>query len=88
VVFYCADCVNLLPVVRYKNNRREFNDDEPESSQKIPVLDKKNTARITLRVGAERAPKELSIPRGKDAIASFFCAKKIPPKRDLYRVST
>ena len=78
MVFYCADCVNLLPVVRYKNNRREFHDDEQESSEKIPVLDKKNTARITLRVGAERARKELSIPRDKDAIASFFLRKKNP----------
>ena len=32
VVFYCADYINLLPVVHYTNNRREFSYDEQEPS--------------------------------------------------------
>ena len=42
MVFYSADCSDLLPVVHNKNNRRELNDDEQEPSEKVPVLDKRN----------------------------------------------
>ena len=42
VVFYSADCGNLLPVVFNKNDRRDPYYDEQKSSEKVSVLDKRN----------------------------------------------
>ena len=42
VVFYSADCDNLLPVVPDKNDRRNFYHDEQKSSEKDSILDKRN----------------------------------------------
>jgi hypothetical protein len=42
VVFYCADYINLLPVVHHQNDRRELNYNEQKSFEKVPVLDKRN----------------------------------------------
>ena len=50
VVFYCADYVNLLPVVHYKNNRGEHYDDEQESFEEVPVLDKGNNSKVIVQL--------------------------------------
>lgn len=42
VVFYSADCDNLLPVVFNKNDRRQLYCDKQRSFEKVPVLDKRN----------------------------------------------
>jgi hypothetical protein len=50
VVFYCADYVNLLPVVHHKNNRGEHYDDEQESFEEVPVLDKRNNSKVIVQL--------------------------------------
>ena len=39
MVFYCADCFDLLPPVSYENNGGNLYDDEQNPSQKVSVLD-------------------------------------------------
>jgi hypothetical protein len=43
VVFYSADCGNLLPVVLNQNDRRDPIDDEQKSSKEDTLLDKRNS---------------------------------------------
>ena len=46
MVFYIADCNNLLPVVPDENNRRVLYHDEQKSSEKVSILDKRNVGEI------------------------------------------
>ncbi|MGZ5190264.1 MAG: hypothetical protein ACXWCZ_04545 [Flavisolibacter sp.] len=50
VVFYCADIVNLLPVVHHKNNRREYYDDEQKSFEEVSVLDQRDNSKVIVHL--------------------------------------